>query len=85
MHRTTIALIAFCPAIFVSRVAHADLVCGDYLSGDYQPDELTSPTSQSLAGSARSCVCLDECAGVCFAPDGDALCHAAINACVMDL
>ena len=113
MHRTTLALIAFCSALFVSRVARADLVCGDYLSGDYQPDELTSPTSQALADAARSCVCLSECADVCSASDGeggdacylnapgvffdlggdvlaceacgDALCHAAINACVMDL
>lgn len=113
LHRLALSLIVAAASLLVSRAAHAvPLVCADYLSGDYQPDELTSPASQSLADAARSCVCLDECAGVCSASDGeggdacylnapgvffdlggdaiaceacgDSMCHAAINACVMD-
>lgn len=70
LHKTAVALIAFASALFVSRIAHAEtLVCGDYLSGEYQPDELTSPASKALASNLRADVCYGVCAGACMTYD----------------
>lgn len=70
-HKPALALIAVVSSLLVSRIAHADtaLVCGDYLSGNYMPDELTSATSRALASNLRADVCYGVCADVCVTFD----------------
>lgn len=83
LHRLGLSLVALATALSISTIAHADpaLVCGDYLSGDYQPDELP-PASQALAEAARACICDTSCAHLCSIPDGEGGRTCMLNATV---
>lgn len=69
MHRAAVALIAFASALSVSRVAHSSaLLCGEYLAGEYRPEELRHE-SRLLAEALDACVCEEDCASVCVSCD----------------
>ena len=79
MHRIVCALIVIASALTVSTAHADDLTCGDFMSGDYQPDELP-PASQVIAEAARACVCDTYCAPFCSASDGDGGAACMLNA-----